>query len=214
MTSRPCGVFFLSWLVFESLFAATAFAPAVRFRLRSWTTQLASKNSDRAYIERNLEDMMDNDWRLFRAKLVAQEQQAKSIGSPSSGASSSDRSGDETTSTNDKFDLFGIFKKKEAAPVNNIFDGDSVAGLPRILDGINIEDPFVSEAELPLLLENYYGGRRFTVDKHRWAHEIPHVEPGCVLVANEKLGGVFHQTIVLVVEHSETQGSTGVVINR
>ena len=38
------------------------------------TSQLCSKNSDRAHIERNLEDMMDNDWRVFRAKLVAQEQ--------------------------------------------------------------------------------------------------------------------------------------------
>ena len=32
-----------------------------------------SKNSDRAFIERSLEDAMNNDWRLFRAKLVAQE---------------------------------------------------------------------------------------------------------------------------------------------
>jgi hypothetical protein len=32
-----------------------------------------SKNSDRAHLEKNLEDLMDNDWRVFRARLVAQE---------------------------------------------------------------------------------------------------------------------------------------------
>jgi len=35
-----------------------------------------------------------------------------------------------------------------------------------------------------------------------------------VLVANEKLGGVFHQTVVLVIEHNDVTGSTGIVINR
>ena len=43
------------------------------------TTQLNSKNSDRAHIERNLEDAMNNDWRLFRAQLVAQEQEEKEL---------------------------------------------------------------------------------------------------------------------------------------
>ena len=32
------------------------------------------KSYDRAYIERTLEDMMGDDWREFRAKLVYQEQ--------------------------------------------------------------------------------------------------------------------------------------------
>lgn len=33
-------------------------------------------------------------------------------------------------------------------------------------------------------------------------------------MANEKLGGVFHQTVVLIIEHNELTGSTGMVINR
>jgi hypothetical protein len=46
---------------------------------------------------------------------------------------------------------------------------------------LNCEDPFVSREELPILINS-----GVTIDKHRWAHTIPHVEPGCVLVANEK----------------------------
>jgi putative transcriptional regulator len=52
------------------------------------------------------------------------------------------------------------------------------------------------------------------LDKHRWAHPLFHVEPGCILVANERLGGVFHQTVVLIIDHNEAAGSTGMVINR
>lgn len=44
--------------------------------------------------------------------------------------------------------------------------------------------------------------------------QIPHIEPGCVLVANERLGGVFHQTVVLIIDHNDSSGSTGIVINR
>jgi putative transcriptional regulator len=53
-----------------------------------------------------------------------------------------------------------------------------------------------------------------SINKHRWAHDIAHIEPGCVLIANEKLNGVFHQTVVLIVDHHEKTGTTGVVINR
>ena len=38
-----------------------------------YTTALQTKNSDRARMERILEESMGDDWRLFRAKLVAQE---------------------------------------------------------------------------------------------------------------------------------------------
>jgi hypothetical protein len=56
------------------------------------------------------------------------------------------------------------------------------------------QDPFCSSAELPIHWnkpKNDCG-----ISKHRWAHSINHIEPGCVLVANEKLGDVFHQTVV------------------
>jgi putative transcriptional regulator len=69
----------------------------------------------------------------------------------------------------------------------------------------------VSADELPIHLKPK---SMTAVSKHRWAHAIEHIEPGCILIANEKLGGVFHQTIVLIVDHHEKTGTTGVVINR
>mmetsp|Transcript_18882 Transcript_18882/g.29097 ORF Transcript_18882/g.29097 Transcript_18882/m.29097 type:complete len:423 (-) Transcript_18882:321-1589(-) len=100
----------------------------------------------------------------------------------------------------------------------DIFEGDTVGGAdsPSSVSSTSssssssvCEDPFVSHAELPILLKP-----KAKINKHRWAHSIPHVEPGCVLLANEKLGGVFHQTVVLVIDHHETTGSTGIIINR
>jgi hypothetical protein len=105
----------------------------------SSSSALYYKDPDRARRERMLEESRGDDWRLFRAKLVAQEQRT-------------------TTST----------------PKNN----------------------------------------KLTLNKHRWAHPIEHIERGCILIANEKVDGVFHQTAVLVVDHHEKHGTTGVVINR
>mmetsp|Transcript_8709 Transcript_8709/g.18849 ORF Transcript_8709/g.18849 Transcript_8709/m.18849 type:complete len:396 (-) Transcript_8709:317-1504(-) len=125
--------------------------------------------------------------------------------------------------------LTSIFKSKqppEPSSETSIFAGDLVGGAHYIAkanqeksfssssdaaskEGMPIfDDPFVSEAELPLLIP------KTTIDKHRWAHEIPYIEPGAVLIANEKLGGVFHQTVVLIIEHYESTGTFGVVINR
>ena len=203
------------------------------------------KNSDRAHIERNLEQAMDNDWRVFRAKLVAKEKlenQKNVEKKPSSSTSSSTKSKVQSAEESDPKlqrqaqlgDLFAgalssIFKSKappEPSSETSIFAGDLVGGahfIPKPETGrprkteeegegktsaVVHEDPFVSEAELPLLLPETI------IDKHRWAHEIPYVEPGAVLIANEKLGGVFHQTVVLVIEHHESTGTFGVVINR
>ena len=212
------------------------------------------KNSDRAHIERNLEAAMGNDWRAFRAKLVAQEKlederktQSKESSSNSDGkkdGKDKKKSSDTLMENDEKLQrqgqigelfagaLSSIFKREqppEPSSETSIFAGDLVGGAhymknetgstgsggirdhSRIAyseDGMVIEDPFVSEAELPLLLEET------TIDKHRWAHEIPHIEPGAVLIANEKLGGVFHQTVVLIIEHYESTGTFGVVINR
>ena len=168
---------------------------------------LFMRNNDRAFVEKQLEDMMDNDWRLFRARLVAQERMEQQAAGATA-ATSDDAKLNKQGQLGDMFAgaISSIFSPKPAVPTtapkvpDTIFNGDSI-GMP--------EDPFVSEAELPVFFQ-----RKINVDKHRWAHLIPHVEAGCVLVANEKLGGVFHQTIVLIIEHSETQGSTGIVINR
>mmetsp|Transcript_26076 Transcript_26076/g.54612 ORF Transcript_26076/g.54612 Transcript_26076/m.54612 type:complete len:293 (-) Transcript_26076:384-1262(-) len=95
----------------------------------------------------------------------------------------------------------------------NIYRGDSIGrGIPAQSE-LTCQDPFLSADELPIHIKpkNY---TPVSVNKHRWAHEIDHIEPGCVLIANEKLGGVFCQTVVLVVDHHEKTGTTGVVINR
>lgn len=244
-----------------------------------------SKNSDRARVEKNLEDMMGNDWRMFRARLVAQEhlehEEEKSsneqkekkkkkdvstahfVKSPSSASSSSsvEEGGTSTSSTTssgspssslsssaasatsdekmDKQESIGsMFAKifnnnKQSAdtdyssspgtqggksgksaskngrePTSSIFDGDNIAGASAMIPDA-CEDPFVSISEIPVLLES-----KVKIDKHRWAHEIPHIEPGCILIANEQLGGIFHQTVLLVIEHNDANGSNGIVINR
>jgi len=197
------------------------------------TTSLMGKNSDRAHIERNLEAMMDNDWREFRAKLVALEnvwaednrestsstsgdnddvkinnddklKKQGQLGDLFAGAISSIFSGKNSNNKGDSNDGNSNNKKEEKG--QNIFDGRSIGGA---LNDLTCQDPFVSGAELPILLKP-----KATINKHRWAHSIPHVEPGCVLIANEKLGGIFHQTVVLIIEHHEALGSTGIVINR
>lgn len=178
------------------------------------------KNSDRAHIERTLEDMMDNDWRVFRARLVAQEK-AESL-QDNHNHNHHHHNNKDHSHKDEKLQKQGqlsdllagaissIFSKKSANSNNkdsNIFEGDSIGRSTQV--PFPCEDPFVSEQELPMLLKP-----TVTIDKRRWAHEIPHVEPGCVLIANEKLGGVFHQTVVLIIQHSENSGSTGIVINR
>jgi len=202
-------------------------------------TALRTKNSDRARTERILEESMGDDWRLFRAKLVAQEKAAISTDkhlnkfqtSSSTGTENQDSSSslskassptqeDELEKQGQLGDLFGaaissIFKsgsQKETrkASDENIYRGDSIGrGVPQ--SELMYQDPFVSADELPIHIKpKMYA----PVNKHRWAHEIDHIEPGCVLIANEKLGGVFHQTVVMVVDHHEKTGTTGVVINR
>jgi len=190
-------------------------------------TALRTKNSDRARTERILEESMGDDWRLFRAKLVAQEKAAFTIEkkkqkpqtssvdsdgqefSSSSFQASSSTQEDELEKQGQLGDLFGaaissIFKSgshkdTSKASDENIYRGDSI-GRGVLQSELMYQDPFVSADELPIHIKpKLYA----PVNKHRWAHEIDHIEPGCVLIANEKLGGVFHQTVVLVVDHHE-----------
>jgi len=178
----------------------------------------AAKNNDRARMENSWEHMMGEDWREFRAHLVAREHAAEDavvrgprgqakeegVGRFLSGALSSMFSkGDTATATETK--------RREGAV--DIFDGDGVGGATRfskIGASSPCADPFMDEEECHLM----YDEPDVSLDKHRWAHPLFHVEPGCILVANEKLGGVFHQTIVLIINHNEATGSTGMVINR
>lgn len=214
-------------------------------------THLYMKNSHRARFEKNLEDMMGNDWRMFRAQLVAQEaaekRKLKTVDNDNTASSAKRQSSkkimkafgepeelaDEKQAKQEKFgNIFAaIFSGNNSKEVDSessrdesisstvgqgkqldrsIFEGHNIGGAtPECTIPGACEDPFVSEAELPVLLKP-----RAQIDKHRWAHPLSHLEPGCVLIANEKLGGVFHQTVVLIIEHNEGAGSTGIVINR
>ena len=185
-------------------------------------------------MERLLEESMGDDWRLFRAKLVAQERAEAAVKKQSLNHQISynnpnnrfdHRHSDDELSKNGQLgDLFGaaissIFHKKpsqqqQLSKERDIFQGTTIGGIDSAaaMEGEDLlyQDPFVSAAELPI----HFKPRTYTIDKHRWAHPIEHIEPGCVLIANEKLGGVFHQTIVMIVDHHETTGTTGIVINR
>ena len=254
------------------------------------------KDSDRAGFEKNFEDAMNNDWRLFRAKLIAQEQRAAEeqqrgprplydapngqtphyspsreqtphIGAPTGQrpyfepkSPAYERPAAEQTPTygapQGRRLYFGSDGQKplvrsELVKVHNddfishsgpIFEGNIVHHSSRaeqqqffqqqqqaqyvkpqpptasqadpyinsLLKEIgHVQDPFVSPAELPLMMQP-----RVKVDKNAWAHAIPDIEPGCVLVANEKIGGEFHQAVVLLVEHCQQRGTIGIVLNR
>jgi putative transcriptional regulator len=175
---------------------------------------MSGKDNHRARVEKNLEDMMDRDWRLFRAKLVAQEAHEAQVNAAGNHRRTSDNHTndyDEKQVKQEKFgNIFAAFFHSKDNDDNSIFNGDTIGGAaPGSMIPDTCEDPFVSKDELPVLLQP-----KVQVNKHRWAHSLSHIEPGCVLIANEKLGGVFHQTVVLVIEHSDVTGSTGIIINR
>lgn len=186
-----------------------------------------SKDNHRARFEKNLEDMMDRDWRLFRAKLVAQEaveakeaqikaERTRKKNSENKNKNSKAKSYDVRDEKQAKQEKIGNFfsnifaNTKDMQDDNSIFNGDSIGGATAdSMIPAHCEDPFLSKAEIPVLLQP-----KVKVDRHRWAHPLSHIEAGCVLVANEKLGGVFHQTVVLIVDHNDVTGSVGIVINR
>lgn len=173
---------------------------------------------------------MGEDWREFRAHLVAQEQvqeelamngkvkqqqasaKEEGVGKFITGAISSifskgEKKGDSTDTA------ATTTEEKTKEELTNIFNGHAVGGatkFSKIEVSSNCDDPFMDEEQCHLI----YDEPDVKLDKHRWAHPLFHVEPGCILVANEKLGGVFHQTVVLIIDHNEATGSTGMVINR
>lgn len=182
------------------------------------------KNSVRARQERDLEDMMGDNWRVFRAKLVAHEQEevSSSSDSDSTARSLSFESKEEIkhgrlanffasifSQSQETQDFCNKKEKRNNNHISSIFNGDNIGGAGGSNANKNIEDPFATDDEKVAV-----NPRTVTFDRHRWAHPISHVETGCVLVANEKLGGVFRQTVVLIVNHDDHSGSTGVCINR
>ena len=204
--------------------------------IRNPTQLHESKDNDRARMEKSWEHMIGSDWREFRAKLVAQEQTAM-VGDKNS----SSKQASSSTKKEEKIGKFisgaisSIFSKvdsskekereetasatavkedyKDASPPIDIFEGVDVAGatkFSKIQISSPCDDPFMDEEECHIV----YDEPLLKLDSHRWAHPLYHVEPGCILIANEKLGGVFHQTVVLIIDHNENTGSTGMVINR
>jgi len=186
--------------------------------LSTTSSALFSKNSGRAHTERMLEESMGDDWRLFRAKLVAQEKMEASVSQTNKKKKKDKDLNDELLDKHQAQlgELFAgaissIFHSSNETPTkkeDNLMNGDRIGGAEQ--PTLPTPDPFVSAAELPIHLP----ACQPKLSKHRWAHDIAHIEPGCVLIANEKLGGVFHQTVVLIVDHHEKTGTTGVVINR
>jgi putative transcriptional regulator len=186
-------------------------------------------------MEKSWEHMMGSDWREFRANLVAQEKTAmvadgkksskqassssskkeEKIGNFISGAISSIFSKGDSSKEKEREETASTTAVKEDyknSPVD-IFDGVDVGGatkFSKIQMSSPCDDPFMDEEECHIV----YDEPRVKIDSHRWAHPLFHVEPGCILIANEKLGGVFHQTVVLIIDHNENTGSTGMVINR
>eukprot|EP00565_Helicotheca_tamesis_P007482 CAMPEP_0185727728 /NCGR_PEP_ID=MMETSP1171-20130828/3338_1 /TAXON_ID=374046 /ORGANISM="Helicotheca tamensis, Strain CCMP826" /LENGTH=378 /DNA_ID=CAMNT_0028396357 /DNA_START=384 /DNA_END=1520 /DNA_ORIENTATION=+ len=180
-------------------------------------------NTERARIEKKLDTMLGEDWRVFRAKLVAKESVEAEEKAQSQANDHSEPFHDEQLERQAHIGnifagaISSIFSNKGGAkdPSNkdeeNIFNGDHVGGAD-IFNAISDDcaDPFVTHDEVPIMLRP----TNELINKDHWAHPIGHIEPGCVLVANEKLGGVFHQTVVLIIEHHEKKGTTGIVINR
>jgi putative transcriptional regulator len=197
-------------LISQQILSNDAFTTHVPQRQQRSALFSNGKDNHRARVEKNLEEMMGRDWREFRATLVAQEAAEERANKHDQQVSKHTQHVTDAKKPEKFGNLFAaIFQNKENNDAS-IFDGKGIGGATsESMIPASCEDPFVSKAELPVLLQP-----KVHVDKHRWAHAMPHIEPGCVLIANEKLGGVFHQTIVLIIDHNDITGSTGIVINR
>lgn len=170
---------------------------------------------------------MGEDWREFRAKLVAQEHAEEEMAGAKTGRRKGAKEKEEGVGKFLTGAISSIFSKGDASKRDggaagkkptvdggdsaDIFDGDAVGGATKFsMIPSSCSDPFMDDEECHVI----YDEPDVAIDPHRWAHQLSHVEPGCILVANEKLGGVFHQTVVLIIEHNDVSGSTGMVINR
>ena len=189
-----------------------------------WPRSIAlgmTRDNERARVEKRWEEMMDNDWREFRARLVAREN-AEEMAIEAAKTKTTAGSSVVPTKEENLGELISgafssIFKGgKHGDDEKNMFKGNvGGANSNTKFESTDFpsecEDPFLSVEECHLI---YSEPQQIEINKHRWAHPLGHVESGCVLVANEKLGGVFHQTVVLIIDHHEKIGSTGMIINR
>lgn len=231
------------------------------------TALFDKKSSDRARMEREFEESMGDDWRVFRAKLVAQEQaesqkKANDWHHQHQKPTMSEEMEQQGHNTDVSFErkgqmfgseiskilfhgksptssqrtdyLYGGRKEKKVESITQhrarvMSQGGTSFGPADTSSALsptssettkdnnsgstsNCDDPFASPEELPCIKPQEVQAP--TVTKHRWAHPISHIEEGAVMLASEKLGGVFHQTVLLVVDHHEKTGTCAVVINR
>ena len=75
-----------------------------------------------------------------------------------------------------------------------------------LLGDVDAERGAEAPWEGPVVLPTSSGARHFV-------HELGRPEPGCLLIANEVMPGLFWQTVIFMLEHSDT-GSLGLVLNR
>jgi putative transcriptional regulator len=158
----------------------------------------AHKNLDRAHTELEFDHAMGDDWRLFRAKLVAQE---RSQPKPR-------RLFSTARLKNLVKSCLSLFQQKRSGGLlaQALIRTDYQSSNIKLSD----QDPFVNGAELPIFITNSP-----KVDSHRWAHPLSSIEPGCVLLASERVrpSNPFYKTAILVLQHDAETGTVGVILN-
>jgi putative transcriptional regulator len=184
------------------------------------TSVSAHKNLDRAHTELEFEHAMGDDWRLFRAKLVAQErsQQPKPRGRLFSTAQARLKNLVESwVSLLQQKRTGGLLARaiiniNIRAPSRTDDQSNCTTSISNIKLLSDQQDPFVSADELPIFITTYSP----KVDKHRWAHPLSYIEPGCVLLASERLrpSNPFYKTAILVLQHDAETGTIGVILNK
>jgi len=158
----------------HSLMYISLLAAGVR-GLRLPTSQFR-RSSALCYKENVDLDLLPDDWRTYRARLVAKEELEKE-----------GKEKERRQVVNFANFFSPQLRGRAEDEAGGLGDGDGLAG---------------GEGELVSLGDN-------------WAHPLTSVEPGSVLLANENLGGVFWQTVVLMLDVERGgKGATGLVVNR
>ncbi len=84
---------------------------------------------------------------------------------------------------------------------------------PSFANGLNPPEATQHCEDVPSESGDADGGVSTKALTKDWAHPIPHLEPGCLLLASPNLRGVYARTAVLLLSHTSS-ASLGLVINR
>lgn len=153
----------------------------------------------------------DDDWRAFRAKLIAQEHLQDKTTSKSSNPTTI-----EQVVGSLFFKALDSIHLMDAAPAYKSSKDAKQTKAPLFYDDFHLNPP----AEELLEDDNPSQSTLFILPSSSspvnasWAHPISHLEPGCVLISNENIGGIYHQSVILLIEHSSQGSSTGLMLNR